>query len=122
MKKPNYSNENILNNSSNNHRLSKQIFKTTINNHSNNYNSDNNRRIHKNINNNRNRSYTSVVASIDAPYLSNNSTTLILFFLQAMCNGVNPLRARALGSALRSSSSLATLTWPQWAATCKAVK
>lgn len=56
---------------------------------------------------------TSVVASMLAPCLRSNSTTLILFFLQAMCRGVKPLRARALGSALRSSNSLATRTCPQ---------
>ena len=32
----------------------------------------------------------SVVASIDAPYLSSSSTTLMRFFLQAMCSGVKP--------------------------------
>ena len=34
--------------------------------------------------------WTSVVASMDAPYLSSSSTTAMRFFLQATCSGVNP--------------------------------
>lgn len=33
---------------------------------------------------------TSVVASMDAPYLSSSSTTAMRFFLHATCSGVNP--------------------------------
>ena len=54
----------------------------------------------------------SVVASIAAWYFNKSSTTLILFFLQAICNGVKPFSARAFGSADRSSNNFATSTCP----------
>jgi len=40
---------------------------------------------------------TSVVASIAAPYFSRSSTTLIRFFLQAMCSGVKPFCTQTTG-------------------------
>ena len=53
----------------------------------------------------------SVVAPMLAPYLSSSSTTMILFFLQAMCKGVDPLRARELESPFLCSSSLAAVNF-----------
>ncbi|KAE9543177.1 hypothetical protein AGLY_003088 [Aphis glycines] len=57
------------------------------------------------------------IASKLALYLSSNSTTLIRFFLHAICNGVKPFNALASGSACFSNKSLATRMCPQWAAT-----
>lgn len=71
---------------------------------------------------NRKERVTSVVDSMDAPCFSRSSTTLMRFFLQAIWRGVKPFRALAFGSAFRSSSNLATLTWPQWAATWSEVR